>query len=169
MLKDENKDGFGRKMNEQKTEKPKKKPEKMVTNKLVVTKDEFLKLKPIINPFVRQKENSDEILLLEIDLTEIKKKSLIRRIFPTPNTKKIQLDKLGKFVFLLCDGDNNVQNIMEKFQSEYRLTPMETEVSIQKYLMSLTERHLIGFMIPKSIIDKNPNIGKMIEKVIVET
>jgi hypothetical protein len=61
------------------------------------------------------------------------------------------------------------EKYIEKFQTEYRLTPTETEISIQNYMMSLTERHLIGYMIPKGIIDKNPNVSKLIEKVIVET
>lgn len=149
--------------------KEKKKKSKMKNSKkLIVTKNEFLKLRPVVSPFVQQKRKTDTDLLLKIDLREFKKKSLLRRIAPTPDTKKILLDELGKEVFLLCDGKHKVKDIIEEFQAKYRLTPTETEVSVQKYLMSLTERHLIGFMIPEEIVRKKQLTGEAIEKVVIE-
>lgn len=145
----------------------KKKKEKKDPKTLVVTKDEFLKLRPIINPHVYQKKKTNEDLLLELDIRELKKKSLLRRIFPTPDTEKILLDKLGMEVFLLCDGDHKVKDIIKIFQEKYRLTPTETELSIQKYLMSLTERHLVGYMIPEKITSKEK--GETINKVILDS
>ena len=136
---------------------------------LVVTKDEFFRLRPIISPYVSQKKKTDEDLLLELDLREFKKRSILKKLFPTPDTKKIQLDKLGMEVFLLCNGKHNVREIIEIFQEKYRLTPTETEVSIKKYLMSLTERHLVGFMIPEKIAKGNLSSGEVIEKIVFDS
>ncbi|UCE12984.1 MAG: PqqD family protein [Candidatus Heimdallarchaeota archaeon] len=137
---------------------------------LVVSKGEFLKLRPIINPNVYQKKKTDGDLLLELDIRELKRKSLLRRMFPSPDTKKILLDKLGMEVFLLCDGEHKVKDIIKIFQEKYRLTPTETELSVQKYLMSLTERHLVGFLIPEKITAKMKITTKeTIDKVILDT
>jgi hypothetical protein len=157
------------------TKSNKKKEEKKIRNvsdkkgSLVVTKDEFFRLRPIISPYVSQKKKTDEDLLLELDLREFKKRSIIRRLFPTPDTKKIQLDKLGMEVFLLCDGKHRVKEIIDIFQEKYRLTPTETEISIKKYLMSLTERHLVGFMIPEKIAKGNLSPGEVIEKIVFDS
>ncbi|MFX0013146.1 MAG: PqqD family protein [Promethearchaeota archaeon] len=145
------------------TEKIQKKKPKA----LVVTEDEFLKLRPIISPYVSQKKKTADDLLLELDLREFKKRSIIRRFLPTPDTKKILLDKLGMDVFLLCDGKRKVIDIIEIFQEKYRLTSTETKISIKKYLMSLTERHLVGFIIPEKIAKRNLSSGEVIENIIL--
>ncbi|MFX0210311.1 MAG: hypothetical protein ACFFDT_30305, partial [Candidatus Hodarchaeota archaeon] len=106
-----------------KSEEKKKKSKKKDSKKLIVTKNEFLKLRPVVSPFVQQKRKTDTDLLLKIDLREFKKKSLFRRLAPTPDTKKVLLDKLGKEVFLLCDGKHKVKDIIKEFQAKYRLTP----------------------------------------------
>ena len=151
-----------------KSKEKKKKSKKKDSKKLIVTKNEFLSLRPVVSPFVQQKRKTDKDLLLKIDLRELKKKSLLRRIAPIPDTKKILLDKLGKEVFLLCDGKHKVKDIIKEFQAKYRLTLTETEIAVQKYLMSLTERHLIGFMIPEEMVRKKQLTGEAIEKVVIE-
>ena len=87
---------------------------------------------------------------------------------PTPDYKRIQLDKLGMDVFLLCDGKNRVKDIIQIFQEKYKLTPTETELSVQKFLMNLTERHLIGFFVPEEIAGQKKLSGVSIEKVILD-
>ena len=56
-------------------------------------------------------------------------------------------------VFLLCDGNHKVDDIITEFHEKFRLTQTETRAAVQKYLMSLAERHLIGFRIPKKFFD----------------
>jgi hypothetical protein len=136
---------------------------------LVVSKDEFFRLRPIMSPYVTQRKKTEEDLLLELDLRELKKRSILKRLLPTPDTRKVQLDKLGMEVFLLCDGKHKVKDIIEIFQEKYRLTPTETEISIKKYLMSLTERHLVGFMIPEKIAKGRLPSGEVIEKIVFDS
>jgi len=133
-----------------------------------VNKNEFYRLKPIISPFVEQKKRTEDSLLLKLNISELKKRSKIRRYMPTPDYKRVQLDKLGMDVFLLCDGKNRVKDIIQIFQEKYKLTQTETELSVQKFLMNLTERHLIGFLVPEEIADQRKLSGVSIEKVILD-
>ncbi|MHA2328226.1 MAG: hypothetical protein ACXACR_06860, partial [Candidatus Hodarchaeales archaeon] len=79
----------------------KSKPSKSSSNSISVSKAEFLKIRPIISPFVNPLRKSEDSLLLKLDLREIKKKKLFKRLLPTPDSKKIQLDKLGMDIFEL--------------------------------------------------------------------
>ena len=152
----------------QETTKEKKGSKKKKKISLEVNRDEYMKLKPVKSPFVSvQRKNSDE-MLIELDISELKKRKLISKLIPTPNYKKILLDKLGMDVFLLCDGKHRIKDIIKKFQEEYHMTPTETELSIKKYLMLLTERNLIGYIIPKEIAEKNNLANTTIDKVILE-
>ena len=114
-----------------------------------VTRGEYLRLRPIMSPFVEQKKKTDDFLLLKLDISMYKKRSSIRRFLPTPDYKRVQLDTLGMDVFLLCDGTNRIKDIMKIFQDKYKMTETETQLSVQKFLISLTDRHLIGYLIPK--------------------
>ncbi|MHA2363082.1 MAG: PqqD family protein [Candidatus Hodarchaeales archaeon] len=155
-------------LEDQKSNKKSKKKKSKPSKALDVTKEEFLRLRPIKSPFVLIKKQTSEEILIELDISEFKKRKLLNKFVPTPNYKKIQLDKLGKTVFLLCDGEHRIKDIIKIFQGEYRLTRTETELSVRKYLMMLTDRHLIGFMIPKDIV-KNRNLSiDTIEKVIID-
>ena len=137
-------------------------------NQLVVNKNEFYRLKPVISPFVEQKKRTEDSLLLKLNISELKKRSKLKRHMPIPDYKRIQLDKLGMDIFLLCDGKNRVKDIIQIFQEKYKLTQTETELSVQKFLMSLTERHLIGFLVPEEIVGDKKLSGGAIEKVILE-
>ncbi len=145
-----------------------KKANKMEKKSLHVTKEEFYKLKPIQSTFITVLKEKDDQILLEVDISKFKKKSLRRRLLPSPNYKKIQLDKLGKFTFELCDGNNTVKQIIKKFQEEYKLTFTETETAVTKYLTLLNMRHLIGWQIPQEMVEKSDLKGKTVEEVSME-
>ncbi len=155
-------------MTEQEKKKKKTKESSKQKNSISVTKDEFMRLRPVISPFVKQKTETEKDLLLILDIRELKKKKRLKGLFPTPDTKKILLDKLGKDVFHLCTGHNKVKDIVSEFKDKYKLTQTETEVAVQKYLMNLTKRNLIGFVIPKEIADKNKLDSNTVEKVFLD-
>ncbi|MHA2297728.1 MAG: PqqD family protein [Candidatus Hodarchaeales archaeon] len=148
--------------------KSKKKSKGEKKKQLVVSKEEFFKLKPVVSPFAHVKKQTPEELLIELDISEFKKERIVRRIIPTPDYKRILLDKLGMFVFLLCDGNHNVQDIYTEFHEKYRLTLAESQASVQKYLMSLAQRHLIGFIIPKKLVKEKQLMDNKIDKIVIE-
>ena len=141
---------------------------KLEKKALSVTKDEFYTLKPIQSTFITILADKEDQLLLEVDITEFKKKSLRRRIIPSPSYKKIQLDKLGKFTFELCNGNNTVKHIIKKFQEEFKLTFTETETAVTKYLNLLNTRHLIGWQIPQAMVEKTESKKKNVEEVALK-
>jgi hypothetical protein len=152
-----------------KKSKEEAKPEKQkLTAQIVVTKEEFLRLRPIMSPFVEQKKKTDEFLLLKLDISMYKKRSIKGRLLPTPDYKRIQLDTLGMDIFLLCDGKNRIKDIMNAFQDKYKMTETETQLSVQKFIISLTDRHLIGYIIPKDIAEARGVMNNQIERVILD-
>jgi hypothetical protein len=145
-----------------------KKLSKLEKKSLNVSKEEFYSLKPIQSTFLTKVKDLDDRLLLEIDISKFKKKSIRRRLIPSPNYKKIQLDKLGKFTFELCDGNNTVKQIIKKFQETFKLTATETETAVTKYLTLLNTRHIIGWQIPQEMIEKTDLKEKKVEEISLE-
>ncbi|RLE78217.1 MAG: hypothetical protein DRJ56_00565, partial [Thermoprotei archaeon] len=62
--------------------------------------------------------------------------------------KKILLDKVGSFVWDLCDGEHTVEDIIRELMREYKLHRREAEASLLLYLQMLSKRALIGFILP---------------------
>ena len=62
--------------------------------------------------------------------------------------RKIQLDSLGKSVWLLLDGQKNVKTIIREFSEHHHLDYKEAEISIAQFLRSLGEKGLIGIKEP---------------------
>ncbi|MHA1995496.1 MAG: PqqD family protein [Candidatus Hodarchaeales archaeon] len=141
---------------------------KLEKKALHVTKEEFFSLKPIQSTFITILKEKDDQLLLELNITKFKKKSLRKRLIPSPNYKKIQLDKLGKFTFELCDGNNTVKQIIKKFQETFKLTLTETETAVTKYLTILNARHLIGWQIPQEMMEKTNLKEKSVEEISLD-
>jgi hypothetical protein len=154
-----------RKKGKEKVKSKKQKP----STQIVVTKEEFLRLRPVISPFVEQKKKTEKFLLLKLDTSMYKKRSLKRRFLPTPDFKRIQLDTLGMDIFLMCDGKNRIKDIIKIFQDKYKMTETETQLSVQKFIISLTDRHLIGYIIPKDVAEDRGVLNNQIERVILDT
>ncbi len=53
---------------------------------------------------------------------------------------RFQLDKMGMWVWDLCDGDRNVEEIIDNFSVRFKLTFHEARVSVTSYVKDLTER-----------------------------
>ena len=145
-----------------------KKEKKGKKKGLEVSKEEFLSIKPIPSPFFTVLKEEPDRLFLEVNIEQFKKQKLRRKIIPSPNYKKIQLDKLGKFTFELCNGSNTIKQIIKRFQEKYKLTYTETEISVIKYLRMLNARHLIGWQIPKDLVEKNDLKDEQVENLIFE-
>ena len=135
---------------------------------LHVTKEEFFSLKPIQSTFITVLKEKEDGLLLKVNIAQFKKKSIRRRLIPSPNYRKIQLDKLGKFTFDLCNGNNTVKHIIRKFQETFKLTLTETETAVTKYLTLLNARHLIGWQIPQDVIEGTDSKDKKVDKISLD-
>ncbi|PWI48926.1 hypothetical protein CEE45_04135 [Candidatus Heimdallarchaeota archaeon B3_Heim] len=144
------------------------KTSKLEKKVLHVTKEEFFSLKPIQSTFLTVLKEKEDGLLLEVNIAQFKKKSIRRRLIPSPNYRKIQLDKLGKFTFELCNGNNTVKQIIRKFQETFKLTLTETETAVAKYLTLLNTRHLIGWQIPQDMIEGTDSKDKKVDEISLD-
>lgn len=62
--------------------------------------------------------------------------------------KRIELDQIGKYVFLLIDGKSTIKQIIQSFRKEYDLHEKEAELSVVAFMNSLMERGAIVVEIP---------------------
>jgi len=59
-------------------------------------------------------------------------------------TKKLQLDALGTFVWDLVDGKHSVRRMIKIFAETHRLENREAEVSVTQFIRELGKRGLLG-------------------------
>ena len=111
-----------------------------------------------------EKNEKGEIKIV-IPLKKLKKKmgsgkkaprraSILSKIFPEPEEKRIRLDEAGSLVWELCDGEKTVKEIVDSLCERYKLLPREAELSLSSYLRSLSQRGLIGFIIPEDLRER---------------
>ncbi|MEM1570475.1 MAG: PqqD family protein [Candidatus Bathyarchaeia archaeon] len=116
-----------------------KKPEEVPS----VDKDVVLNLAPIRNPAITwRKYKSGEVALI----VTIKKKGLMARMDKSEREKKIILDKIGSYVWTLCDGEHTFKEIVDALVENYKLHRREAEISLAKYLDTLSKKGVISFM-----------------------
>ncbi|MFQ6096003.1 MAG: PqqD family protein [Candidatus Bathyarchaeia archaeon] len=136
--------------------KRKKKPKKPT-----ISRSDFFKVRPVRNPGVKwEKDDSGKIqLLIPIRQESVRKKGfskILVRLFPKPDVKekKVQLDKIGSFVWELCDSNRTVEEIVNSLNEEYKMIPREAEISLRIYFEQLTKRGLLGFIFPEKVRER---------------
>lgn len=109
--------------------------------------------------FVPQKSDHIEETILESGELLLTYHARVRPIFSKiqtfltkrpvkPVKRKIQLDLLGKSVWNLLDGKNNVKKIINEFAARHKVNKKEAEVSVTLFLKSLGKKGLIGMKEP---------------------
>ena len=126
-------------------------------------RSDFLRIKPVRSPIVEWEKNENGEINIVIPIKKIREKmesekkerrkrtGFLSKIFPEPEEKRIQLDKIGSIVWELCDGERTVKEIVDYLYENYKLLPREAEVSLSSYLNSLAKRGLIGFILPEDL------------------
>lgn len=114
----------------------------------LITKEVLLKSKPVRNPELEwQRYPSGEVaIFVKREVKGFTK--LVARAAKVEPRKKILLDKVGSFVWDLCDGEHTVEDIIRELMREYKLHRREAEASLLLYLQMLSKRALIGFILP---------------------
>jgi hypothetical protein len=72
---------------------------------------------------------------------------LLSMVFPVPKERRIELDAVGKDVWMMCDGEHSLADMIETFQQKHKLMRAEAEWSLRNYLRDLGRRGLVGFAI----------------------
>ncbi len=108
---------------------------------------ELLRAKPVRNERLTCEENSDGEIVLGIPRRKTWWINTLSRVFYVPSRRTVVLDKIGSFLWGLCDGRNTVDHVISTIRNEYKLERKEAEVSTLTYLKQLTEKGLIGLAV----------------------
>ena len=74
---------------------------------------------------------------------------LASKIFMLPDKRVIVLDDVGSYVWELCDGKNQIYQVVNQLCKQYKMTRKEAETSLLTYMRQLGKRGIIGFAVPK--------------------
>lgn len=119
-------------------------------------RQEFLLSKPLRNPEVEwSKAPSGEIGIKPLEMKDSSKKRKL---------KIIALDEMGSFIWELCNGESDVENIIHHLQEKYKVTRQEAELSISKFLSQLAQKNLMLFSVPE-LSDKDRAESSALEEM----
>jgi len=112
-----------------------------------LTREESLSACPVLNRLVRLERGEGGKIVLQVPRRNTSLARTVSRFFKLPLYRRVALDELGTFVVELCDGENSVRDIVDKFAKAYRLNRREAELSMLEFLRNLTRRSIVGMVI----------------------
>lgn len=113
-----------------------------------MTRTEALQCTPVKNAHIKETrlENGEVLLTYPISVRPWAA-GLIRRLgweTDRVQSKKLQLDELGRTVWEQINGERSVKQVIQSFALKYQLQAKEAEVSVTSFLLDLGKRGLIG-------------------------
>ena len=113
----------------------------------LLTREDSLNARPVVNQLVRVDEGADGNLMLNVPSKKTWLMGAASRLFRVPATKRIELDALGTYVIQHCDGTTTVAEIINSFARKFRVHRREAEVSMVTFLRALARKGVIGFAV----------------------
>ena len=117
----------------------------------VLTREQSMAAVPIRNPMLTVERDDGDLENLSIPRKEAWWVKLLVRVVYIPKHRRLALDRLGSTVWDLCDGQNTVRTVIDKFSKEYKLNRKEAEISMVTYLKQLAKKGIIGLQVPKDL------------------
>ena len=112
--------------------------------KPAMEKSRIMSLRPVRHSAIEWEKNED-FTILRIPNRKDKLGKIMKLWFRMPETRAVELDELGSFVWGMCDGENPVDKIIKSVSARYKLNRREVEMSVATYLQMLADRNFIGF------------------------
>lgn len=72
----------------------------------------------------------------------------LRWLLPVRRARVVRLDRVGGWVWGLCDGERTVEQVVEAFADRYNLTFHEARVAVTGYLRQLVQRGALAVEMP---------------------
>lgn len=72
----------------------------------------------------------------------------LRWLLPVRRARVARLDRVGGWVWRLCDGEQTVEQVVEAFADRYNLTFHEARVAVTGYLGQLVQRGALAIEMP---------------------
>ena len=67
-------------------------------------------------------------------------------VLPWRPRRRVQLDAPGSAVLALCDGQRNVEQVIETFAQEHKLSFRESQLAVTQFLRELLKRGIIALV-----------------------
>lgn len=116
-----------------------------VRSRRVGDRGAMMRLRPVRNDAIEWQENAAGEAELTIPYRKDRFARAVAFIVHLPETRRVQLDEVGTFVWKMCDGSNTVDAIVTSMVRHYKMNRAEVEASVGRYLQMLAERRFIGF------------------------
>lgn len=118
-----------------------------------LTREQAMSAWPVRNPSLTTHEDDEGLIAVELPRRKDWVGNALGFLFFVPESKPVQLDEVGSFVWNLCDGDHTVNEIVDALAKEYKLNRREVEVSLTEYLQKLGKRGMVGFAVPREVAE----------------
>jgi len=118
-----------------------------------LTREQAMQAWPVRNPALQVSEGEEGLVTIELPRRKDWMGGVLGFLFSVPQSKPVQLDEVGSFVWGLCDGDHTVSDIVGALVNEYKLNRREVEVSLTQYLQTLAKRGMVGFAVPREVAE----------------
>jgi len=118
-----------------------------------LTRDQAMRAWPVRNPALKTHVSDDGIVTIELPRRKDWMGGVLGALFQVPESKPVQLDEIGSFVYERCDGERTVNDLVDEMMAEYKLNRREVEVSLTKFLQMLAQRGIIAFAVPREIAE----------------
>lgn len=105
-----------------------------------------LAIVPVRHPLIEWERKGKEIILT-IPTRDDRFAKVVKKIVRNlPETRQVGLDEVGSSVWELCDGERNIDSVVQSIARSNKLTRREAEASVTMFLQTLAKRNLIGLM-----------------------
>ena len=110
------------------------------------------KARPVRHPDVEWEEAEDGSILLQAPLEGQGRgfAAILARRMNLPAQKGFELEPIGGFVWLQCDGQTTVETIGKRLRERYKMNRVEADVALGAFLQTLGQRRLIVLTVGKT-------------------
>ncbi|MEN3001696.1 MAG: PqqD family protein [Armatimonadota bacterium] len=113
--------------------------------KSTLTREQALRLYPVRNPAVCYETLENGCVLLIVPVRPRGLLRLLGKFFKLPREHRIELDETGSTVWNLCDGQHNVESIVQRLTRRYKLERREAEYALFAFLNTLVRRGFVAY------------------------
>jgi hypothetical protein len=108
-------------------------------------KQTLFNLRPVRHAAIEWEVNGEGEALLKIPRRRDRVGRIVGFWFRLPETRAVQLDEVGTYVWELCSGEHTIESIIKQTCKQYKMNRREVEISVTTYLQMLAERNFIGY------------------------
>lgn len=125
-----------------------------------LTREQAMEARPVRNPALHWKVNDEDNAVITVERRSDVPGKALGWLFMVPERRSITLDDVGSLVWINCDGENTVADLVTMLSSHLKVTRRETEVSLTEYLKTLGKRGMIGFMVDREVAEASGAVGQ---------